>query len=91
MEIFSFEIELADHVPTSHTNVEPFAELCDNLFEAGCGDALPTVCNGVVTVGFDRESASLGAAIDSAVRDIRKAGYKVAKVVCEELSEPVDV
>lgn len=50
------------------------------LLEAGCDDAGLGSCDGVVTIHFDRESESLGDAISSAVNDIERAGYGVAKI-----------
>lgn len=59
-------------------------EMGDALELAGCDDATSSSRNGVVSVAFDREEASLGAAIGSAVNNIEQAGYKVATVVVEE-------
>jgi hypothetical protein len=55
-------------------------DMADALFEAGCDDATPASCDGVVTVDFDRGAESLGDAIASAVMDIERAGYTVARV-----------
>lgn len=63
-------------------------EMGDDLFEAGCDDATPSSSNGVVSVDFDREAESLGKAIGSAVEDVERAGYKLARV---EVDEPVSV
>jgi len=54
--------------------------LADALFEAGCGDATPASRDGVVTIYFDREAGSLGDAIGSAVKDVERAGFAVARV-----------
>jgi hypothetical protein len=54
--------------------------MADALFEAGCDDATPASCEGVVSVDFDREADSLGDAIGSAVKDVERAGYAVARV-----------
>jgi hypothetical protein len=59
-------------------------EVADALFEAGCDDASPASCNGVVSVDFDREAESLGDAIGSAVKAVERAGYAVARVDVEE-------
>jgi hypothetical protein len=52
----------------------------DTLFAAGCDDGTPTSCDGVAWVHFDREAASLEAAIASAVAQVRAAGFTVSKV-----------
>jgi hypothetical protein len=59
-------------------------ELEDALLEAGCNDAFLHSTGGVVFLDFDREAETLGDAIGSAVKDVEKAGYKVAKVEVEE-------
>ncbi len=48
---------------------EPFI---DALFEAGCDDATVGRTDGVHYIDFDREAASLGEAINSAVRDVEQ-------------------
>jgi len=55
------------------------AEMAEALF-AGCDDSNPWSSEGVVSVGFDREAASLGDAIGSAIKDVERAGYAVARV-----------
>ncbi len=42
-------------------------EMADAIFAAGCHDATPSSCNGIVSVDFDREAESLGDAVGSAV------------------------
>jgi len=54
--------------------------IADALFEAGCDDGTPGTCNGVFSIDFHREAASLEAAIRSAIEDVRTAGYAVARV-----------
>ena len=54
--------------------------MADALFEAGCSDGSPFSGEGIVAVGFDREAASLEAAIKSAIADIERAGQRVARV-----------
>ena len=61
--------------------VEELSEaIAEALYEAGCDDAGVGSCEGVVSVDFDRESESLGDAIGSAVKDVAKAGFAVARV-----------
>jgi hypothetical protein len=57
-------------------------EVVDALYEAGCDDALPSRCDGVVSMDFDRVAPSMRAAILSAIADIQKAGIgaRVARV-----------
>jgi hypothetical protein len=55
-------------------------DLADRLFAAGCDDATPGACAGVVSVDFAREAESLESAIRSAIADIQKAGYRTASV-----------
>ena len=43
------------------------------LFEAGCGDAVPAVVEGQYALTFDREAASFGVAVGTAVGAIESA------------------
>ena len=53
----------------------------DALFEAGCGDALVGLVDGVGRLDFDREAASLEEAVLSAVEDIESVeGAKAVRV-----------
>ena len=54
--------------------------IADALFEAGCDDGTPGTCNGVFSIDFHREAASLEEAIRLAIEDVRTAGYAVARV-----------
>jgi hypothetical protein len=58
-------------------------EMADALFEAGCDDSTPGSRCGVVYVHFDREAPTLGDAIGSAVKDVERAGFSVARVEVE--------
>ena len=81
METFSFRVVLAD--PDSildDPSNERFAEMCEAVFEAGCDDSTPGASCGVVFVDFDREADSLREAIETAVADVERAGYRVARV-----------
>jgi hypothetical protein len=55
-------------------------DIANALFEAGCDDAGVGSCEGILTVDFDREAESLGKAIGSAVEDVERAGFAVARV-----------
>ena len=78
MSLYEFDIVLADV-----DVITP--EMAEALFEAGCDDSSPGSSEGKVTVHFHREARSLGQAIDSAIADIGKAGYAVAKVEVEAI------
>lgn len=54
--------------------------LADALFEAGCDDGTPGTCNGVFSIDFHRQAASLEEAIRSAIENVRTAGYEVTRV-----------
>ncbi len=55
-------------------------ELADTLFAAGCHDGSPGTCDGVFSIDFHREAASLEEAIRSAIGDVTKAGLYVERV-----------
>lgn len=63
-------------------------EIADELFAAGCSDGSPGACDGVFTVDFRRQSASLEAAIQTAVADVERAGYRVARVEMDAHAVP---
>lgn len=58
-------------------------EIADELFEAGCDDGTPGICNGVFSIDFHREADSLEAAIHSAIQNVKAAGYEVERVEIE--------
>lgn len=53
------------------------------LYEAGCDDASPASCDGVVWITFHREADSLDAAVRSAMADVQKAGLTVERLEIE--------
>jgi hypothetical protein len=55
-------------------------EIAAELFEAGCDDGTPGTCNGVFSIDFHREGDSLEAAINSAIKSVKAAGYDVERV-----------
>lgn len=55
-------------------------EIADELFEAGCDDGTPGTCNGVFSIDFHREGASLEVVINSAIENVKSAGYEVERV-----------
>jgi len=60
--------------------VELTEEIADKLFESGCDDGTPGTCDGVFSIDFHREAASLEDAINSAINIVRSAGYEVERV-----------
>ncbi len=63
-------------------------EIADELFEAGCNDGTPGICNGVFSIDFHREANSLEEAIRSAIANVKSAGYKVDRVEIEAEAVP---
>jgi hypothetical protein len=59
---------------------ESTEEMANAVYEAGCDDASLASREGVVFLGFDREAPSFRDAVLSAIRDVRMAGYQVARV-----------
>ena len=64
-------------------SLELTEEIADKLFEAGCNDGTPGTSGGVFSIDFHREAGSLEEAIRSAIRDVRSAGFDVARVEME--------
>jgi hypothetical protein len=58
---------------------------CDALYEAGCDDGTIVTRGGATYIAFDREAASLEAAIRSATANVRSAGFEVARVEMDAL------
>ncbi len=54
--------------------------MADALFEAGVDDALIGSSYDRVTIDFGRDAESFTAAIQSANRDIRKAGFQIDRI-----------
>ncbi|WP_152052409.1 hypothetical protein [Tautonia marina] len=61
--------------------------MAESLFAAGCDDATPASRGGIVHIAFDRDAESLGDAVGSAIRDVERAGFKVAQVEVESAGE----
>ena len=55
-------------------------EMAKLLLEAGCDDGTPFSSQGIAGVGFSREASSLEEAVRSAIADVSKAGFIVARV-----------
>lgn len=58
-------------------------EIADALFEAGCSDGTPGMCDGVFSIDFNRQADSLEAAIRSAIANVRAGGFEVERVEME--------
>ena len=69
-------------------SLELTEEIADQLFEAGCDDGTPGTCNGVFSIDFHREADSLEAAINSAIQNVKTAGYDVEHVQIEAGAMP---
>jgi hypothetical protein len=76
MNKYDFTLILAE-------SIELTDGIADALFEAGCDDGTPGTCNGVFSIDFHREAASLEDAIRSAIENVRTAGYEVTRVEIE--------
>lgn len=77
MPTFDFQVVLSD--------VQEMDErTADALYATGCDDGTPFSRQGVASVGFSRDADTLEDAIRSAISDVNKAGFTVARV------EPVD-
>ena len=73
MNKYDFSLVVSDSVELTET-------LADALYSAGCDDATPGTCAGILTLDFHREAASLEEAIRSAIANVRSAGLGVARV-----------
>jgi hypothetical protein len=81
---YSFTLVLAD-VPEITGQVE------DSLFEAGCDDTLLGNRDGVTYLDFDREASSLKEAIQSAIRDVFKAGFRAIRIEPDDLVNAAEI
>jgi hypothetical protein len=58
-------------------------EIADRLFEAGCDDGSPGRSDGVFSIDFHRTARTLEEAINSAIANVKSAGYDVERVEIE--------
>jgi hypothetical protein len=63
-------------------------DVADELFAAGCDDGTPGTCEGVFSIAFHREASSLESGINSAVENVKSAGYEVDRVEIEACAIP---
>ena len=59
---------------------DPMDEVTGRVLATGCDDATLTARGQTFFLGFDRAAESLGDAIGSAVKDVERAGYGVARI-----------
>jgi hypothetical protein len=66
-------------------------EIADQLFEAGCDDGTPGTSDGVFSIDFHRTANALEDAINSAISNVKSAGYDVERVEIEAgaMTQPV--
>ena len=69
-------------------SLELTEDIADELFEAGCDDGTPGICNGVFSIDVHREANSLEEAIGSAIANVKSAGYEVERVEIEAETVP---
>jgi hypothetical protein len=72
-------------------SLELTEETADKLFECGCDDGTPGTRNGVFSIDFHREALCLEAAINSAIQNVRSAGFEVEQVQIEANAMPQSV
>ena len=73
MSKYHFTLVLSD-------DTELTEALSDALYSAGCDDATPGSCGGILTLDFHREADSLEEAIRTAILDLDRAGLEAARV-----------
>jgi hypothetical protein len=73
MTTYHFSLVVADCVELTEG-------LADGLYSAGCDDATPGTSEGILTLDFHREAASLEEAIRTAIANVQHAGLEVTRV-----------
>ncbi|MEX0642533.1 MAG: hypothetical protein WD468_07520 [Pirellulales bacterium] len=63
-------------------------DIADQLFESGCDDGSPGTCDGELSIDFQRTANTLEAAINSAMANVKSAGYEVERVEIEAGAMP---
>ena len=63
-------------------------QIADQLFEAGCNDGTPGTCDGEFSIDFHRTASTLEDAINSAIANVKAAGYEVERVEIEAGAMP---
>ena len=62
--------------------------IADRLFEAGCDDGTPGSRNGEFSIDFHRTASTLEEAINSAIANVKSAGFEVEHVEIEAGAMP---
>ena len=76
-----------DFTCTLEGEIDLTADLADALYESGCDDASPHSDGRTIFLDFHREAMSLGDAIGSAVKNVERAGFSVARVEVESAKD----
>lgn len=63
-------------------------EIADQLFAAGCDDGSPGTADGIFSIDFHRSASTLEEAINSAISNVKSAGYDVERVEIEAGAMP---
>jgi hypothetical protein len=66
-------------------------EIADQLFAAGCDDGSPATCDRVFSIDFHRKANTLEEAINSAIANVKSAGFDVERVEIEAGAMPQPV
>jgi len=82
--LYSFSLILAGMTDLSE-------EQAENIFEAGCDDCTPRVCESVVCLDFDRKGTKPQEAIDSAIRQVTAAGFTVERIEPDDLVTQAEI
>ncbi len=80
MKTYTFTIAVTDQT------ADGFEDLAEALYEAGCDDATVSLCEGTVSIDFDREAETMDEALRSAVKQVESVGCVVARVEIEDLA-----
>jgi hypothetical protein len=62
--------------------------IANDLFAAGCDDGTPGTSGGAFSIDFHREANTLEEAINSAIWNVKSAGYEVDHVEIEAGAMP---
>jgi predicted DNA-binding transcriptional regulator AlpA len=82
METYTFRLVVTDRIDDEDAN---------RLFEAGVEDGFPESGPEGHSIGFDRESDSLEAAVMSAIAEVESADFEVLRVEPDELVSAADI
>jgi hypothetical protein len=63
----------------------------DRFFEAGCDDATVSLQKGAIILDFTRDAVSFDDAVNSAIKDVEKAGARVERIEPDHLVSLTDI